>query len=122
MSVYDKIKDLCDSHNLAVTALEKELGWGRGSIGKLKNGGDIASSRLQAIAEYFGVSTDFLLGVQTDAQPGYYIDGETADIAQEIFETPGMRVLFDAARDSRPEDIQMAADLLKRLKKTNPDE
>lgn len=121
MSVYDKIKDLCDSHNLAVTALEKELGWGRGSIGKLKNGGDIASSRLQAIAEYFGVSTDFLLGVQTDAQPGYYIDGEAADIAQEIFETPGMRVLFDAARDSRPEDIQMAADLLKRLKQTNPD-
>lgn len=120
MSVYDKIKDLCDSHNLAVTALEKELGWGRGSIGKLKNGGDIASSRLQAVAEYFGVSTDFLLGVQTDVQPGYYIDGETADIAQEIFETPGMRVLFDAARDSRPEDIQMAADLLKRLKQTNP--
>ncbi|HAB94850.1 MAG TPA: XRE family transcriptional regulator, partial [Lachnospiraceae bacterium] len=32
-----------------------------------------------------------------------------------------MRVLFDAAQDSRPEDLQMAADLLRRLKKTNPD-
>ena len=122
MSVYDRIKDLCDSRSLAVTALEKELGWGRGSIGKLKNGGDIASSRLQAIAAYFDVSTDYLLGVQTDAQPdGYYVNEDTAKTAQRIFDDPYLRILFDAAQDSRPEDLQMAADLLRRLKKTNPD-
>lgn len=121
MSVYGKIKELCDSHNIAVTALEKELGWGRGSIGKLKNGGNISSSRLQAIAEHFGVTTDYLLGTQPEAQPGYYISGDTARTAQQIFDDPYLRILFDAAQDSRPEDLQMAADLLRRLKKTNPD-
>ena len=52
---------------------------------------------------------------------GYYVYGETAEIAQEIFENPDSRALFDASRGSRPEDLRMATDLLLRLKRTNPD-
>ena len=40
MATYEIIKDLCDRKGIAVTVLEKELGFGRGSIGKLKNGGE----------------------------------------------------------------------------------
>ena len=52
---------------------------------------------------------------------GWYINEETAKAAQEVFEDPDLRILFDAARDSRPEDIRMAAEMLRRLKRTNPD-
>ena len=51
----------------------------------------------------------------------WYINDETAKIAQEIFEDPNKRALFYAARDRRPEDIKMAADMLERFKETNPD-
>ena len=51
----------------------------------------------------------------------YYLNNETAQIAQEIFENKDMRILFDAARDSRPEDLKIAADMLRRFKETNPD-
>ena len=51
----------------------------------------------------------------------YYLDKETSEKAQELFENPDMRILFDAARNSKPEDLKMAADLLKRLKESNPD-
>ena len=37
MSTYETIKTLCKERGIAVTALEKELGFGRGSIGKLRN-------------------------------------------------------------------------------------
>ena len=78
--------------------------------------------KLLRIAEFLGVTTDQLTGVQTDAQPGgYYVNEDTARTAQQIFDDPYLRILFDAAQDSRPEDLQMAADLLRRLKKTNPD-
>lgn len=50
----------------------------------------------------------------------YYLDPETAQKAQELFEDEDLRVLFDAARGSKPQDLQMAADLLRRLKETNP--
>lgn len=53
--------------------------------------------------------------------PKYYEDDETAEMAQTIFENEDMRLLFDAAKDSKPEDIKRAADFLKMLKATNPE-
>lgn len=60
MSTYETIKSLCKQHSIAVTALEKELGFGRGSIGKLRNS-KTSAERLQKIADYFNVSTEYLL-------------------------------------------------------------
>ena len=75
---------------------------------------------LEKIADIFNVDMNFLMGGKTkESTPEYYINPETAKLAQELFETPGMRILFDAARDSDPKDLQMAADLLKRLKGTD---
>ena len=59
-------------------------------------------------------------GVEKPQQQKYYINEETARKAQEAFDDPNLRVLFDAADGAKPEDIQMAADLLRRLKGTNP--
>ena len=60
MSTYDVIKKLCTEHGIALTALEKELEFGRGSLGKLKSGGTSAK-RLQKVADYFGVSINYLM-------------------------------------------------------------
>lgn len=64
MSTYEVIKQLCDEHGIALTALEKELGFGRGSLGKLKSGGTSAK-RLQKIADYFNVSINYLMAGET---------------------------------------------------------
>lgn len=64
MSTYEVIKQLCDEHGIALTALEKELGFGRGSLGKLKSGGTSAK-RLQKIADYFNVSINYLMTGET---------------------------------------------------------
>lgn len=72
---------------------------------------------LEKIADIFNVDMNFLMGGKTkESTPEYYINPETAKLAQELFDNPDMRVLFDAARNSEPKDLQMAADLLKRLK------
>ena len=39
MTTYEIIANLCEKHGIAVTALEKELGFGRGYIGKLRTKG-----------------------------------------------------------------------------------
>ena len=60
---------------------------------------------------------NFLMGGKAkESAPDYYTNPETAKLAQELFENHDLRILFDAARDSDPKDLQMAADLLKRLK------
>lgn len=119
--LYERIRELCRQNNTSVSALEKECGFGRGSLSKIDKHKP-SNDKLQKIADYFGITVDQLTGVQTNAQPdGYYHSEDTARTAQQIFDDPYLRILFDAAQDSRPEDLQMAADLLRRLKQTNPD-
>ena len=73
MTSYEIILELCKGKGIAPTALEKELGFGRGSIGKLKKGGTSAD-RLQKIADYFGVSAEYLTKGET--QPTMILSDE----------------------------------------------
>lgn len=59
---------------------------------------------LKKIAVLFDVSTDYLLG--NDTEGGYYVDPETARIANEMKENPGRRILFDASRKLSPESLK----------------
>ncbi len=121
--MYENYERILKAKGLTNYRVSKDTGIAQSVLSTWKTKGTIPrADKLQILADYLGVSVDYLLGVQTDVQGEYYFSNETKEIAQEIFTTPGMRILFDAARDSRPEDLQMAADLLKRLKVTNPDE
>ncbi len=72
---------------------------------------------IDALCKYFGCDReDIMKPYDPHRKKAYYFDKETGDKAQELFENPDMRILFDAARNSKPEDLQMAADLLRRLK------
>ena len=75
--------------------------------------------KLTSIANFLRVTMSDLVEEKTKESAGYYLDEETAKAAQEVFDNPDLRILFDAARASKPEDIRMAADILKRLKETN---
>lgn len=56
----ENIQRLCNQRNVTIAQLERDLGFGRGSIYKWdKNSPSI--DKVQKVAEYFEVSTDFLL-------------------------------------------------------------
>lgn len=79
---------------------------------------------VELIASALGCQKSDIIGRDIDPQqetPVYYLNPETARIAQEVFDSPETRILFDAARDARPQDILLAAEMLKRMKETNPD-
>lgn len=65
--------------------------------------------KLQKIADYFGVSVEYL---RTGEEPeGYYTNPEAADMAQQIFENKDLRLLFDVAKDVTPEQLKLLHDL-----------
>lgn len=95
--------------------LAKALGISRSTVGMYESGKRTPDSEdLEKLADFFNVDVDYLLGRSTMST--YYINPETAKKAQELFDDPNLRVLFDAARDARPEDLQKAADYLKAVK------
>ena len=54
---------------------------------------------------------------QLEEEYTYYTNPETAKIAQEIYENKELSLLFDAAKDAAPEDLQTVHTMLLALKK-----
>lgn len=82
------------------------------------------ADKLQSISNWLSIDLSDLLMNKGDNSPEqdspYYLNPETAQIAQQVFDDPNLRILFDAARDVKPENICLAAEMLKRFKETNP--
>ena len=79
--------------------------------------------KLKSLANFFRINMTDLTddADEKSQQDDYYINPETAKVAQAIFDDTDLHALFDAAQNSKPEDLKMAADLLRRLKSTNSD-
>lgn len=61
MRIYDKVKDLAKSRNISIAELERRLELSNGSISKW-NTYMPNTEPLLKVANFFGVSTDYLLG------------------------------------------------------------
>lgn len=125
MTTFDRINELCKKRGISITALEVELGFGRGSIGKLKKGTTMSSARLQKIADRLGTTTDYLLnGVQEDVQgQEYYSDVKSALMAQQMFENKQLRALFHVQKNIDPERFKAFCDMIVAYyKMENPDD
>lgn len=61
-NLYERIHSLCDERGINITQMCKESGASRGSLTDLKSGRkqDLSLKTLTKIADYFGVSVDFL--------------------------------------------------------------
>jgi len=121
--VAKNLKRLAYEADKSPAEISKALGINKSTLSSWMNGHRTPKmDKIDMLCQYFGCDReDIMEEYDPHRKKAYYFDKETGDKAQELFENPGMRILFDAARNSRPEDLQMAADLLARLKETNPD-
>jgi Predicted transcriptional regulators len=112
-NILERIIELCNKNNLTIAGLERECGFGNGTVKKW--GSSMPSGdRLDKVARRFGVTIDYL--VNGNSSDGYYLNEETAKIAQEVFENPDMRSLFHASRDLPPEALKAHINFMKSLK------
>lgn len=67
--LYEIIEQLCKSNGVNITKMCKDAGVSRGALTDLKMGrsAELSTSSMSKLAEYFGVSTDYLLGKDIDS-------------------------------------------------------
>ncbi len=117
MNVYERIETLRKNAGISQGNLEKALGFSNGSISKWKTSTP-NPERLKKLADYFNVSLEYLLtGEEKEGGETYYLNEETSKMAQSIFENKELRLLFDAARDADPEDLEAVHSMLLALKR-----
>lgn len=117
--MYDIFEKLCAEKGVTPYRVCKETGLTTSTISNWKAGRYTPKAdKLQKIADFFGVSIEFLMGTEEKEEtPIYYTNEETAKLAQEMFEDEDMRSLFDMKRDMPPERFRAHMEFMKNLYK-----
>lgn len=71
---YKRVRELCEDQNMTVNELVKKLKLSSGSPTAWKNGTIPRAVTVQKIADFFHVSTDYLLGNVSD--PFFHLDNQ----------------------------------------------
>ena len=117
---YDIFQHLCERDGVKPADVAKATGISTATISSWKAGKYTPKEdKRRLIADFFNVPLEYLDTGEMPEQ--YYHNPETDQIAQEIFDDRNLRALFDAARGSSPEDLKLAAEMLRKFKATNPD-
>lgn len=66
---FERFSALCKEHNETPNSVAKIIGASSGSVTAWKKGTDPRNATLTKIADYFGVSTDYLLGKEIEKAP-----------------------------------------------------
>lgn len=114
MDISERLKELRTKRGYSQAELAEKLHVSKSTISMIESGARKPSVEvLEMIADFFNVDVDYLRGKEIGST--YYLDPEVAQMAQELYDRPEMRVLFDASRKATKEDIEQVAALLERL-------
>ena len=106
-------------HNKNQADLINDLGFNKSSVSTWCNGTRLPRmDKVDILAKYFDINrSDLIEDKDTEHKPSYYLNPETSRIAQKIYDNKELSVLFDAAQDAEPEDLQALHGMLMALKR-----
>lgn len=112
-----RLEILLHDSGMSQTELANMLGVSRSTVNKwTKKKASPRMGLIEKMSSIFGVPKSYFLEETADDKRTYYLNPETARIAQELKDNPGQRILFDASKDLKPEDIDIVLNLIKGLK------
>ena len=117
--MYEIFEQLLQKFNVTTYQVSKATGISQSTFSNWKYRRNlIRGDKAKLIADYFGVSVDYLMtGKEKEGGETYYLNEETAKAAQEIFENRELRALFDVQRDMEPEDLKALHNMALALKR-----
>lgn len=119
--MWEVFDQLCKKHGVTAYRVSEATGIKTSAFSSWKAGRyNLKADKLQKIADYFGVSIEYLMtGEEPEERESYYVNPETADMAQELYDNKDLRLLFDASRNATPEQLRLIRDLVLQMTKGN---
>ncbi len=78
MGVVDRIRDMCEFQGITINKLEQALGLGRGTIARWDKHKP-SVEKVQAVANYFGLTTEYILTGEFKKEPVPLSENEPVD-------------------------------------------
>lgn len=106
-------------NNKTQSDLVNDLGYEKSTVSNWCSGTRVPKiDTIIDIAKYLHVNVgDLIEDNQNDDT--YYLNPEARDMAQFLYENPAYKVLFDASRKVKPEDIQFVTEMIDRMTDRN---
>lgn len=115
-SMYDRILALCEERGIKPGRVCADTGLSRGMMSDLKMGRtkELSAKNTKVIADYFGVSTDYLLGSEKQETPTPESKRELPHAKyREVLAEGGMRLLLDADAKLPEEHLEEIVEFIK---------
>ncbi len=109
-SIKERVLKLCDKYNVKVGALEKQANLSNGTLNKWNDDTVPNGCTLSAIADFFGVTVDYLLGREELEKD------DVMELREQLRRRPEMKMLFKAADGATAEQIQAVAEMIEKWK------
>lgn len=103
--------------------LAKKMGYkSKSTINKIEMGiNDLTQSKIRKFAKVMTTTVERLMGWDDDQVPNsgqieeYYLDDDARELAEFLHKNPEYKVLFDASRNVRREDIEFVKQMIERM-------
>lgn len=118
VSFYERFVSLCEQNNIKPSRAAEDCGINRSNVSNWKNNGCTPrGAALQKIADYFNVSTDFLLGnSEQKEKPLINEDQELTEYVELLKNRPECRMLFQLSKDATKEEVEQAVRIIEALR------
>lgn len=108
--------------NMTQLELSKRLGVGTTSVYNWCNG--IKTPRMDkvdAMCSIFGCKRSDLISEKDESDESYYFNDDARELAEFMFKNPEYKVLFDASRKVKKEDIEFVKEFMDRMRGDSDD-
>lgn len=119
--MYSIFETLLERDHVTVADVSRATGINQSTLSNWKRRNNLISGKnAQLIADYFGVSVDYLMNGRDsvpEGVPSYYFDEEAREAARFLHDNPQYKALFQASQKVRPEDIAFVKEMIERASK-----
>ena len=115
--MYEIFEHLMQVNGYTAYKVSIETGIAQSTLSDWKKGKSTPKAdKLQKIADLFNVSLNYLMtGEEKEDGETYYLNDETREIAQAVFENPDLRSLFDMSRKMPPDRLKAHIEFMKKM-------
>lgn len=113
-----KLNYYMEQNNITQTELAEYMGVSQATVSNWQKGIKTPRmSKVDKLCDFFHIKrSDLMEDKSNQEEESYYTNPETQQLAQEIFDNPDLRILFDTTRDCSPEDMKKVISMVKAFK------
>ena len=111
ISLVNRIKELADQHGISIHRLEVETGCSNRSISKWDEHTP-SIEKVKAVADYFGITVDELLGVETPEAT--YTPADLEDL-RFLHDNPDARILLSHLPNMPKSSVKLLIEIARRM-------